>query len=694
MPVRTARPTPASRIADLLGAGVRAHQAGRLEEAEAQYRAVLALDGAQVDALHLLGLAAHHRGQHAAALELVGRAVAQRPDFGPAQSTLGNVLLALGDFRGAIEAHGRALQALPGDAEVLHNLGNALAHAGAIDEAVATLRRALEARPAQHATRLLVARVLLSRARWAEGEAELLRVVVALPEQAEPWTLLGTARLEQGKLDGAAEAYTAALRLAPGTMDAESGLGVIALRGHRPEEARARFEAALRLAPDSALNLANLAAALRVLDRHEEALPLLERAVARDPANVLAHCNLGAVLLDRGAAEAALACFDTAAHLAPRAVEPLANRAVALADLGRYPEAIGAAEQALATDPRHPGARTTLGRCLGEMGRAPEAIAACRTVLAQHPDWAEAHWNLALPLLRTGEYLEGWREYEWRFRAMPRRMRRAPTALPHWGGEPLAGRTLLVYHEQGFGDTLHFARYLPLLAARGARVLFQVQGPLRRLYEGFPGVTELVPADASGVRADWQVALVSLPHLLGTTLPTIPPVVPLAELPCPAHLRLPATGRLRVGFAWGGSPLQTNNQFRSIPLHELLPLLRTPGVDAFSLQVGATPDETAQLAALPGVTDLAPALGDFADTAAVMRQLDLVITVDTSVAHLAGTLGRPAWVLLAHTCCWRYLLDRSDSPWYPTARLFRQPRRGAWLEVVAALRTALKDLVP
>lgn len=694
MPVRTARPTPANRIADLLGAGVRAHQAGQLEEAEAQYRAVLALDGAQVDALHLLGLAAHHRGQHAAALELVGRAVAQRPDFGPAQSTLGNILLALGDFRGAIEAHGRALQALPGDAEVLHNLGNALAHAGAIDEAVATLRRALGAKPAQHATRLLLSRVLLSRARWAEGEAELLRVVVALPEQAEPWTLLGTARLEQGNLDGAAEAYTAALRLAPGDMDAESGLGVIALRGNRPEEARARFEAALRLAPDSALNLANLAAALRVLDRHEEALPLLERALARDPGNVLAHCNLGAVLLDRGAAEAALACFDTAAQLAPRAVEPVANRAVALADLGRYPEAIGAAEQALATDPRHPGARTTLGRCLGEMGRAAEAITACRTVLAQRPDWAEAHWNLALPLLRTGEYLEGWREYEWRFRAMPRRMRRAPTALPHWGGEPLAGRTLLVYHEQGFGDTLHFARYLPLVAARGARVLFQVQEPLRRLYAGFPGVAELVPPDVTGVRADWQVALVSLPHLLGTTLATIPAVVPLAELPCPAHLRLPSTGRLRVGFAWGGSPLQTNNQFRSIPLAELLPLLRTPGVDAFSLQVGATPDEAAQLAAVPGVTDLAPVLGDFADTAAVMRQLDLVLTVDTSVAHLAGTLGRPAWVLLSHTCCWRYLLDRTDSPWYPTFRLFRQPRRGAWPEVVAALRTALKDLVP
>ncbi len=694
MPVRTARPTPANRIADLLGAGVRAHQAGRLEEAEAQYRAVLALDGTQVDALHLLGLAAHHRGQHTAALELVGGAVARRPDYGPAQSTLGNILLALGDHRGAIEAHGRALQALPGDAEVLHNLGNALAHAGAIDEAVATLRRALDARPAQHVTRLLLARVLLSRGRWAEGEAELLRLVVALPEQPEPWTLLGTARLEQGKLEAAAEAFAAALRLAPGTMDAESGLGVIALRANRPEEARARFEAALRLAPDSALNLANLAAALRVLDRHEEALPLLERAVARDPANVLAHCNLGAVLLDRGAAEAALACFDTAAQLAPRAVEPRANRAVALADLGRYPEAIGAAEQALAVDPRHPGARTTLGRCLGEMGRAVEAITACRTVLAQRPDWAEAHWNLALPLLRTGEYLEGWREYEWRFRAMPRRMRRPPTTLPHWSGEPLAGRTLLVYHEQGFGDTLHFARYLPLVAARGARVLFQVQAPLRRLYEGFAGVAELVPADAAGIEADWQVALVSLPHLLGTTLATIPPVVPLAELPCPAHLRRPATGHLRVGFAWGGSPLQTNNQFRSIPLPELVPLLRTPGVDWVSLQVGATAEEAQQLAALPGVTDLAPVLGDFADTAAVMRQLDLVITVDTSVAHLAGTLGRPVWVLLAHTCCWRYLLDRTDSPWYPTARLFRQPRRGAWPEVVAALRTALKDLVP
>ncbi|HMV32993.1 MAG TPA: glycosyltransferase family 9 protein, partial [Gemmatimonadales bacterium] len=344
--------------------------------------------------------------------------------------------------------------------------------------------------------------------------------------------------------------------------------------------------------------------------------------------------------------------------------------------------------------PDAPGALATLGRALGELGHHAEAIAACRRAIAVRPDWSEAHWNLALPLLRTGQYEEGWREFEWRFTAARRRLRPEPSALPAWQGEPLAGRTLLVYWEQGFGDTIHFCRYVPLLAAAGARVLLQVQAPLRRLLAGLAGVAEFVGEDASAVRADFKVALMSLPHRFGTTLETIPATMPYLVAPAlPAGLTLGHSGRRRVGLAWGGSPAQTNNRFRSIPLADLAPLCALPGIDWYSLQVGATAAEAATLAAA-GVTDLGPRLGDFADTAAVMQELDLVLTIDTSVAHLAGALGRPTWILLSHTCCWRYLLDRTDSPWYPTARLFRQPARGAWAPVVAAVRTALEESRP
>ncbi len=684
----TSRPAPA---AARLEEGVRHHQAGRLADAELCYRAVLAAEPGHPDALHLLGLAAFHRGDLPAAARQIRQALARRPGFPAAQSSLGNVLAALGEPAAAVAAHRQALAGMPGDPEVLHNLAAALAAHGELDEASTAYRAALARTPAQLVSRLALARTLCVAGHLPEAAAELLALVTAEPSHATAWTLLGTIRTDLGDLDGAGRAYAEAARLAAADFDVQTGLGVVALRRGDAVEALRQFEHAHRLRPDSVLALANLGAALRSVDRHADALPVLERAVALEPGHVLALCNLGAVHLDLGHPAEALRWFDAAVARDPRAVEPRSNRAVALSDQGDYEAAVPAAEAALRLAPDTPGALATLGRALGELGRHAEAIAACRRAIALRPDWSEAHWNLALPLLRTGQYEEGWREFEWRFTAARRRLRPVPSALPAWQGEPLAGRTLLVYWEQGFGDTIHFCRYVPLLAAAGARVLLQVQAPLRRLLAGLAGVAEFVGEDASAVRADYKVALMSLPHRFGTTLETIPATIPYLAAPTrPEALALPRTGRRRVGVAWGGSPAQTNNRFRSLPLAELAPLFALPDVDWYALQVGGPADEAAALAAA-GVTDLAPRLGDFADTAAVMEELDLVVTVDTAVAHLAGALGRPTWILLSHTCCWRYLLDRSDSPWYPTARLFRQPARGAWAPVVAAARTALEE---
>lgn len=696
MSSRTRRTPPGASGAGIdarLAEAVRLHQAGRLADAEAGYRAVLRHQPRHPDALHLLGLAAYHRGDSATAVDLIRQALERRPRFAAAETNLGNALLALGRAAEACEAHRRALALEPGDPMVLHNLGNACLHLGDLAGAEQAFRAALERLPGHPLIRLGLARVLAAAGRAGPAEAELRQAIAAAPELAEARDLLGELCLARGDHSGAQAEFAAALALAPRDFRANTGLGVVLLRVGRAAEALPFLQTAREVSPTSPLALSNLGAALRATGRLVEALAVLEEAVARDPTHADARCNLGAVLTDLGRAAEALPHFARAAEEAPANPTPHVNIGSALADLGRYEEAADAARAALARDPRHAAALTVLGRALGELGRHAEAIAACERALEIDPDWVEARWNLALPLLRTGEYERGWRAFESRFEAVGRKLRPAPLPVPRWGGEDPAGRTILAYWEQGFGDTIHFARYLPLLAARGARVLFDCQAPLRPLFRDFPGVAALVDPARERVEAEFQVALMSLPHLFGTTLETVPAAVPYLRAPgCPEELVLPDTGRFRVGVAWAGSPGQANNRFRSIPLADLAPLFGLPDIDWYGLQVG---EEAAELRRIPEaatVVDLSPRLRDFADTAAVMEQLDLVLTVDTSVAHLAGALARPVWILLAHVCCWRYLLEREDSPWYPTARLFRQERPGDWPGVVSRLARELPRL--
>jgi tetratricopeptide (TPR) repeat protein len=691
MPSHVAAERLSARINARLQEGVALHQEGRLAEAEHLYRSILQDDPRHADALHLLGLAAHQRGAQNEAAELVRRALNWRSNFPAAFVTLGNIRMAQARPTEAATAYRRALTTTPGEPETLHNLGGALAAAGSIPEAVTAYRQALEARPAQHASRLALARALATLGHLSSAETELEILVSLAPGDVTALGVLGTVRLDRGNLDGAAEAYAAAARMAPEDFEANTGLGVIALRRGLPAAALPHLETARRVNSTSVLAASNLGAALRGLDRHADALPLLQSAVALDSRHVMALCNLGAVHLDLGRAAEALDCFDRAVAANPGAAEPHMNRACALCDLGRYADAVPAARQALAIQPGMPSALSVLGRASGELGLAEQAIQVCREAITRQPSNSEAHWNLALPLLRTGQYEEGWREFEWRFEAQRRRLRPMPTRIPRWQGESLAGRTLLVYWEQGFGDSIHFARYIPLLADRGARVLLQVQTPLRRLFQGLQGVAEFVDIDASAVRADYQVAMMSLPHLFGTTLATVPREVPYLHAAVPSSLLPVSGGRRRIGLAWSGSPAQANNRFRSIPLAELAPLLELPGIDWVSLQVGAPAAELAAVPAAGRLNDITAQLSDFADTAALMGELDLIVTIDTSVAHLAGALARPVWLMLSHTCCWRYLLDRSDSPWYPTARLFRQPSPGDWASVVATIRAALEE---
>ncbi len=335
-----------------------------------------------------------------------------------------------------------------------------------------------------------------------------------------------------------------------------------------------------------------------------------------------------------------------------------------------------------------------LGRALEALNRHEAAVESYARAAALAPDYAGAQWNLALARLALGDFAAGWAGYEWRWRNGDLCERRF--AEPPWRGEPLAGRTILVHAEQGLGDTVHFARYVPLLAARGARVMLEVQRPLLRLLASLAGIERLYVAVDPLPARDCHVPLLSLPGLFATTLETIPADVPYLGAASErvakwAALMAPMAAPC-IGFAWAGSATNRNDRNRSMPLEALLPLFEIAGPSFFSLQKEMRPGEAEMLARFPEVHALGDRLEDFADTAAAMAQLDVVISVDTAAAHLAGALARPLWLLLPFAAEWRWLRQRETSPWYPTARPFRQPQPGDWAGVVGSVRSEIEAL--
>jgi len=425
------------------------------------------------------------------------------------------------------------------------------------------------------------------------------------------------------------------------------------------ERAESEYRSALGVASDHPLALHYLGVILYQRHRLDEAMPLLERAAAAVPAEPEFQNNLG----------------------------------LALAAADRNDEAIAAYRRALALKPDHAVAWNNLGLALQASNRLPEAIAAYRQALTLAPDFAQAHWNLSLALLAHGEFAEGWREYEWRLSIGELGKHARTYASPRWDGNARPGLTLLVYTEQGLGDALQFSRFATLLAQGGIRVVVVAPPPLVPLLATVPGVAMAVGPDDPVPRHDAHIPLLSLPGALGIGPADIPATVPYvaaaAERRAQAAAALePYRGRLKVGLAWAGNSANANDRRRSMPPAALMPLFDVPGFVWFSLQ---RPQEDAITTTAAGADALVrlPLRSDFAGTAALVAELDLVISVDTSIAHLAGALAKPTWILLPFAPDWRWQLARADSPWYPTARLFRQPSPGNWDVVVRDVVAAL-----
>jgi len=448
-------------------------------------------------------------------------------------------------------------------------------------------------------------------------------------------------------------------------------------------EAARCYAQALHSAPDFFEAAFNLGLLFQKIGRLEGAIECYSRAVRLRPDYVAAWSNQGLALRDLGRNPEAVTSLEHARRLAPASASVLNNLGNAPRSVWRHDEAIAAFREALRYDAGNAGIHENLGNALRETGQAAEAEASLERAVKLQPDLAEAHWDLAFARLLQGDLAQGLEEYEWRWRR-PDFSRRS-FGQPLWKGEDLAGRTLLVHTEQGAGDAIQFVRFTAALAGRGGRILLECPRALAALFASAEGISEIIVRGDRLPGFDWQVPLLSVPHRLGTRLETIPARVPYLRAGAERQISLPTLpvrkGALKVGLVWQGNPKHKNDRNRSISLRQLEPLLGLNNIAYYSLQPESSDLRSDQIGQAK-IADLSGSMGDYADTAALVEQLDLVLAVDTSVAHLAGALGRPVWVLLSFAPDWRWLTEREDSPWYPTARLFRQPAAGDWASVI------------
>ena len=491
--------------------------------------------------------------------------------------------------------------------------------------------------------------------------------------------------------------YRQILQVEPRHVDALHLSGLIAHQVGRNDLAVAYIQQALRLHPEFAEAYNNLGRALMLLGKRDEAIASFQQVLRRQPNHAEAHYNLGLVLQEQGRLDEAIASYQQAVRRKPDYAEAYSNMGAAHHVQGRLDEAIASYRQALRCKPDFAAAHNNLGIVQRDHGHLHEAITSYRQALRLKPDYVDAHVNLALVLLLQGNFEEGWREFDWRRYSLTESYSRPSSSLAFWDGSPLQGRTILLLPEQGLGDTLQFVRYAPLLKEKGAgKVVVGCTRELVRLLSHCAGVDEVVN-EVTLSAYEVHTLLFCLPRLLGTSaVERIPANVPYLdcdpELVARWRARLDVLDErrssLRVGIVWQGNPGHKGDRWRSVRLEQFAALAELAGVRLVSLQKGAGSE---QLAKMPGLAvDLGPELTDMADTAAVMRCLDLVITVDTAVAHLAGGLGIPVWVVLSTVPDWRWLLERADSPWYPSMRLFRQAEPGQWDDVFRRIKIAIE----
>jgi tetratricopeptide (TPR) repeat protein len=535
---------------------------------------------------------------------------------------------------------------------------------------------------------------LHQQGRLREAEKLYARVLKAAPDFFDALHLHGLVKAQSNQMGEACRLMSAALKINPQAPDAWMNLANVLHALKRDAEALDCLDKALALRPGDVNAIENRGNALLALCRAQDALACFDAVLARNPRHGEARLNRGGALAGLGRTAEALAEFDAALALMPGHPSALFNRGNALLDLGRYDEAVAAFDRSLAAAAGQVKALNSRGRALQALNRHADALASFDKAIALQKDYADAQLNRALSLLTLGDLARGFAQYEWRWQRTGMRDTRRGYGKPLWLGEyPPARKTILLHAEQGLGDTIQFARYVPLVAQHGARVVLEVQPELKSLLAGLAGVASCHARGEQLPAYDAHCPLGSLPLAFKTEPATIPTDIPYLHTD-EAHLakwrpRLEGLSGKRVALAWAGNASHANDRNRSVGLHLLEPLLALEGISFLSIQRELRGNDAEHLARHANVSHLGGDLSDMADTAALLTLADLTISVDTSVVHLAGSLGRPVWVMLPSAPDWRWTLTGAASPWYPQARLFRQPTLGDWPSVIATLRAEL-----
>ena len=499
---------------------------------------------------------------------------------------------------------------------------------------------------------------------------------------------IGLRHQRAGRLTEAEGIYRRILETHPEHSDALHLLGLVAHQTGRDDVALGCVARAIQVNPRAPFYHNNLGNILQDLQRFSDAVMCYQKALELDPEYGEAYNNLGSALQELERPQEALGCYQEALRRNPTHAEAYNNTGSVLLALGYFEDAVASYRQALSLKQNYPDGWTNLGNALITRLRFDEALACYQEALRIQPDHPRAHWNRALVLLLLGDFERGWDEYEWRWKQ--KRIQAPTSTQPQWDGSPLSGQTILLHAEQGLGDTLQFLRYAPSVKQAGGTVIVQCQERLLPLVEGLPGVDQWVVAGEELPAFDVHAPLLSLPGIFRTELSSIPEPVRLQADPARVEFWRSRLPERAVGISWAGSHTHKRDRDRSMPFACLAPLSQVPGLKLVSLQRGPEMDDLKTAPAGLDIVNPEQEAQSMADTAAIIANLDLVITVDTMLAHLAASLGKPVWNLLSHLPDWRWLLERTDTPWYPGMRLWRQPRPDDWDGVVKELVKALR----
>lgn len=662
---------------------------GRPAAAWIQLQQALALRPGQPEVLYVSGVWAHGAGRFGVAERLLRRARSTVPLAPEITFALGNLRLDQGEPRAAEALFRDMLGRSPDFTAGRRALAQALVQQHRPDDAEAELAQIVAADPFALEASIDLATLRLRWGRLAAADSLLRRITAATPDHPRLHFLVADLWRRDGQPATAALAYARSLALDPRNAHAWQGLGLAHTAMRSGAVATKALRCALALLPSEDTSWFALAEEARLAEDWLLVVARCRRTLACTPGRLDAMIHLGNALDELGDRRVAIAVLRDALRRAPGDTKILNNLATVLLQDGDVREATRLYRLAVSTDPADPVSQYNLGNAGRQRLDLTDALRCYGRATDLDPGYTTARLNDALTRLLAGDWMTGFIRYEWRWRDRDVPM---PDYAPWWRGEPLAGRRIVLLGEQGYGDMIHFARYARAVTENGGRVVLECYPQLRRLFSSLSSEVELIDIGASPGRVDLQASLMHLPPIFGTSPER--PYAPIPYLAAPGDgPRLPpAPGRFKIGLVWAGNPRIEKFHKRSATLEEFAPLLGVEGVAAYSLQIGPRAADIARLGFQDRLLDLAPLVGDFADTAALIAELDLVVAVDTAVAHLAGALGKQVWMLPTYVPDWRWLLGRDDTPWYPTMRLYRQAEDRRWPPVIARIARDLAAL--